>query len=59
MTNDEKKVLEIEKRLAYNDGVHALMVELLDNDFIKVIPDSYEVRMEIIKACNRMYDFKK
>lgn len=59
MTNDEKKVLEIEKRLAYNDGVHALMTELLSNDFIKVIPDSYDVRMEIIKTCNILYDFKK
>lgn len=60
MTNDEKNVLlEIEKRLAYNDGVHALMTELLSNDFIKKIPDSYDVRMEIIKACNRLYDFKK
>ena len=59
MTNDEKKVLEIEKRLAYNDGVHALMTELLNSDLIKIIPDSFEVRMEIIRACNRLYDFKK
>lgn len=59
MTNDEKKVIEIEKRLSYNEGVHALMVELLNNEYIKIIPDSYDVRMEIIKACNRMYDFKK
>ena len=35
------------------------MTELLSNDFIKIIPDSYDVRMEIIKACNRLYDFKK
>ena len=59
MTNDEKKVLEIEKRLSYNDGVHALMTELLNSDLIKIIPDSFEVRMEIIRACNRLYDFKK
>ena len=59
MTKDEKQILEIEKRISYNDGVHALMTELLNSDLIKIIPDSFEVRMEIIRACNRLYDFKK
>lgn len=51
----QKELTAIKERMAYNDGVHDFMVELLRSEIINMSDNCYDIKIEIIHLCNKMF----
>ena len=51
----QKELTAMKERMAYNEGVHDFMIELLNNEIINMCDNCYDIKIEIIHQCTKMY----
>lgn len=51
----QKELISMKERMAYNEGLHDFMVELLNSKTINMCDNCYDIKLEIIHLCNKMY----